>query len=202
MAFSTITEEKQAEMGVSGLADTPQLDTADMQAKFDELGNAAIDALQKLITELEAKTAAVSIGCAAPAGVPAAEENLQSVINAISRLATSASGSAHSHANKAVLDSISEIQKGKYDNLVTLLETITNLDVTTVVSSAASLPTSQAVVAYVTAFDIASKLLQKAYPVGSCYIGYSSPALFLGGSWIEVTDTGISSSYTVWKRIA
>lgn len=202
MAFTTITEEQQADMGVTGLPDTPQLDTADMQEKFDELGNAAIDWIQTHVTEIEAKAAAMSIGCAAPANVTVSEEKLQSVINAIARLAYNSSSSAHTHANKSVLDGISETLKGKYDNLATLIGSITAFDSTTLVSSELSIPSSAAVVAYVTAFDIAAKLLQKAYPVGSCYIGPVSPGSFLGGTWVEVTDTGISDSYTVWKRTA
>ena len=43
MAFTKITDEQQEAMGVTGLPDTPLLDTHDMQVKLDELDNAAID---------------------------------------------------------------------------------------------------------------------------------------------------------------
>ena len=202
MAFSTITEEQQESMGVTGLPDTPALDTHDMQAKFDELGNAAIDWLQAHVTELEASTAAASIGCEIPPDIPVSEKKIQNIIFAIARLAVSTNSSAHSHANKAVLDSISSDVKAKYDNLVSVLGDVTSFDSEVLVSSLLSVPSSYAVAAYVEAYDIAQKLLAKAYPVGSLYIGTTSPALFLGGTWTEASDTGISSSYTVWKRTA
>ena len=202
MAFTTITEEQQEAMGVTGLPDTPLLDTHDMQVKLDELGNAAIDWIQTFVQELEAPTAPLSIGCTPPAGVVAAENTLQSVLIAIARYAVNANEKAHSHTNKAVLDGISATLKGKYDNLANLIGNITAFDSEGLIPSTLSIPSSQAVALYVQAFDIAGKLLTKAYPVGSCYIGPSSPSTFLGGTWTEVTDTGLSSDYTVWKRIS
>lgn len=203
MAFSTITEEEQAAMGVTGLSDTPELDTAAMQAKFDELGNAAIDCIQKIVTELQAETAAASIGAAAPTGITVSTNTLQAILNAIAAVAKEAKDKEHSHANKEVIDALSEDQKSKYDALVTILGSITALDEATLISSKLSIPTSFAVATYVTAFDITEKILAKVFPVGSCYIGFTSPATFLTGStWTEVTDTGISDSYTVWKRTA
>lgn len=202
MAFSTITEDQQETMGVTGLPDTPRLDTHDMQAKIDELGNAAIDWIQKFVTEIEAATAAASIGCTVPPGISVTEAKLQNIITAIARLTVSNTEKSHSHVNKAVLDSITNNVKAAYDNLVSILGDVTGFDAETLIASALSIPSSQAVATYVEAYDIASKLLDKAYPVGSCYIGPSSPALFLGGTWVEVTDTGLSPDYTVWKRTA
>lgn len=203
MAFSTITEKEQAAMGVTGLADTPELDTAAMQEKFDELGNAAINCIQKIVTELEAETAAASIGAAAPTGITVSTNTLQAILNAIAAVAKEAKDKEHSHANKDVIDALSAEQKAKYDTLVTILGTITALDEETLISSKLSIPTSFAVATYVTAFDITEKILAKVFPVGSCYIGATSPATFLlGSTWTEVTDTGISDSYTVWKRTA
>lgn len=202
MAFTTITEDQQEAMGVTGLPDTPLLDTHDMQAKLDELGNAAIDWIQTFVEEIEAATAAASIGCTVPPGITVTEQKLQNIITAIARLAVSNNEKAHSHANKAVLDAITNTVKANYDNLVSVLGAVTGFDAETLIASALSIPSSQAVATYVEAYDIASKLLAKAYPVGSCYIGPSSPALFLGGTWTEVTDTGLSPDYTVWKRTA
>lgn len=202
MAFSTITEEQQENMGVTGLPDTPALDTHDMQAKFDELGNAAIDWIQRFVTELEAATAAASVGCAVPPGIAVTEQKLQNVIAAIARLAVSNDDKAHSHANKATLDSITDTVKAKYDIIASVFGNVTTFDSEVLVPTALSVPSSQAVATYVQAFNIATKLLAQAYPVGSCYIGTTSPALFLGGTWTEVTDTGISPNYTVWKRTA
>lgn len=202
MAFSTITEEQQDAMGVTGLADTPSLDTNAMQAKFDELGNAAIDWIQTFVTEIEAATAAASIGCTLPPNLPVTEPKLQNIITAIARLTVSNNEKSHNHSNKAALDAITDTVKAKYDNLVSILGDVTGFDAETLIASSLSIPSSQAVATYVEAYDIASKLLAKAYPVGSCYIGPSSPALFLGGTWTEVTDTGLSPDYTVWKRTA
>ena len=202
MSFTTITEEQQSNMGVSGLPDTPELDTSDMQAKFDELGNAAIDLLQTHITELEASNACTNIGCTAPADIAASEATVQSVLNAIARLAVSNHGSAHTHANKEVLDAITQAVKDTYDSIASVFGTVQTFDTDTLVSSALSVPSSKAVATYVTAFNIAQKLLVQVYPVGSIYIGSSSPAVFLGGTWVEVADTGLSSDYTTWKRTA
>ncbi len=200
MAFTTITDEAQEEMGVSGLPDTPELDTSDMQAKFDELGNAAIDWIQTHVTELEATTAAASIGCVIPTEVTASSTTIQAVINAIARLAVSNTSKAHAHSNKTVLDGISENVKASYDSLVSILGSITAIDSATLVPSATSLPSSQAVATYISAYDISEKLLDIAYPIGTCVISATSPGTTIGGTWTEVTDTGISSDYTVWKR--
>lgn len=202
MAFSTITEEQQAAKGVTNLPDTPSLDTHDMQAKFDELGNAAIDWIQTFVTEIEAATAAASIGCTVPPDIAVTEPKLQNIITAIARLTVSNNNKSHNHTNKAVLDAITDTVKAAYDSLASVLGNVTGFDSETLIASTLSVPSSQAVATYVEAYDIAAKLLAKAYPVGSCYIGSSSPALFLGGTWVEVTDTGLSLEYTVWKRTA
>lgn len=202
MAFTTITEEQQETMGVTGLPDTPLLGTHDMQAKFDELGNAAIDWIQKFVIELEAATAATSIGCTIPPGITVTEQKLQNVLSAIARLTVSNNEKAHTHTNKATLDSITNTVKSTYDAIASVFGNVKTFDSETLVPTVLSVPSSQAVATYVQAFDIATKLLTKAYPVGSCYIGTTSPSLFLGGTWTEVTDTGISPNYTVWKRTA
>jgi len=200
MSFTTITEDEQDEMGVTGLADTPALDTADMQAKFDELGNAAIDWIQTHVSELEASTAAASIGCAVPTGITASSTTVQAVIKAIAAIAVANNTNSHTHSNKSVLDAITETVKGTYDTLVSVLGTVTALDTSTLVSSQTSIPTSEAVATYLEAYDISEKLLDAAYPIGTCVIGATSPGTTMGGTWSEVTDTGISTDYTVWKR--
>lgn len=63
MAFTKITNVDTANKGVVGLPDTPGLSTAAMQAKFDELAtDVIIPKHNSLIDELEATTAAASIG--------------------------------------------------------------------------------------------------------------------------------------------
>lgn len=202
MAFSTITEEAQDAMGVTGLPDTPALDTHDIQVKFDELGNAAIDWIQTFIEELGQSSAAASIGCNIPPNISASEAKLQNVINAIARLTVSNNTASHTHANKAVLDTLTSDTKAGYDSIASIFSNIVSLDTETLVPSQTAVPSSYAVDNYIQAFDIAQKLLVQIYPVGSLHIGSTSPALFLGGTWTEVSDTGISSEYTVWKRTA
>jgi hypothetical protein len=202
MAFSTITPEQQAAIGVTGLPDTPELDTSAMQQKFDEKGDAAIDWIRTFVAELEADTAALDIGCSVPTGIQSSAAKLQSVINVIASLAKDASDKSHAHANKATLDAISSEVKSGYDALVSVLGTINALDTSELVPSETAIPTSYAVAQYILAVDISNKILQKVFPVGSVYIGPSSPATFVGGSWTQVNDVGISASYVAWKRTA
>lgn len=81
MAFDKITEEDLKDKGVRGLPDIPQLTTAEMQAKFEELETAVIiPKLNKLIDDLMAETAGESIGVTVPDGF-AAEKNIQSLLS-------------------------------------------------------------------------------------------------------------------------
>ena len=83
MAFDKITEEDLKDKGVRGLPDIPQLTTAEMQAKFEELETAVIiPKLNKLIDDLMAETAGESIGATVPDGF-ATEKNIQSILNEI-----------------------------------------------------------------------------------------------------------------------
>lgn len=69
MALTKITQEDTNNKGVIGLPDTPNLTTQAMQEKFDEL---ALDVIvpkhNGLIDELEAETAAASLGAVDPLG--------------------------------------------------------------------------------------------------------------------------------------
>lgn len=95
MAFTNITAEAVAGLGVTGLADTPELDTTAMQEKFDEYSWFLKDFINSHIEELEAKTASASLGAVIPTElediVPegateeqrAAYENIQTILNAL-----------------------------------------------------------------------------------------------------------------------
>ena len=76
MAFTKILDSDVADKGVIGLPDTPNLSTQAMQEKFDEI---ALDVLKPkhndLIDELEASTAAASIG-AKKNGEPTTVQNI------------------------------------------------------------------------------------------------------------------------------
>lgn len=66
MAFTTITDNELVNMGVTGLPDTPELTTEEMQAQFDEYPQFLKDKFKTHITELEANTAAADIGMEVP----------------------------------------------------------------------------------------------------------------------------------------
>lgn len=56
--FPTISDEERSSCGVSGLPDTPQLTTKELQEKFDSLGNLALDKLVAIIEILNSENAA------------------------------------------------------------------------------------------------------------------------------------------------
>ena len=66
MSFTNITPEELVDMGVTGLPDTPELSTEDMQAQFDEYSVFLKNKFKTHINELEANTAAADIGMEIP----------------------------------------------------------------------------------------------------------------------------------------
>lgn len=123
MAFTKITENDTINKGVMGLPDTPNLSTAAMQAKFEELSNdVIIPKFNNLVDELGAKSAAVNIGATIPSGINAESENVQAVLNGIAEKAhtheksdaelTDAVTKAHEHSNKSVIDKFTENESG------------------------------------------------------------------------------------------
>ena len=80
MAFTKITNSDLTNKGVIGLPDVPGLSTANMQNKLEETArDVIIPKHNGLIDELEASTAASSIGATAPTGLTGT--NVQSLIN-------------------------------------------------------------------------------------------------------------------------
>ena len=123
MAFTKITENDTINKGVIGLPDTPNLSTAAMQAKFEELSNdVIIPKFNNLVDELEAKSAAGNTGATIPSGINAVSENVQAVLNGIAEKAhtheksdaelTDAVTKAHEHSNKSVIDKFTENESG------------------------------------------------------------------------------------------
>lgn len=123
MAFTKITENDTINKGVIGLPDTPNLSTAAMQAKFEELSNdVIIPKFNNLVDELGAKSAAGNIGATIPSGINAESENVQAVLNVIAEKAhtheksdaelTDAVTKAHEHSNKSVIDKFTENESG------------------------------------------------------------------------------------------
>jgi len=83
MSFTNIEPDELVGLGVTGLADTPELSTEDMQAQFDEYPQFLKDKFITHITELEAKTAAANIGIEIPTSLSeeVTTEKVQDVVN-------------------------------------------------------------------------------------------------------------------------
>ena len=189
MAFSKITDEDRLGKGNVGQPDTPGLTTAEMQAVMDELPNLAIDKFNSHIDELEADTAATSIGATAPAGLTA-NNKLQSIINALYTMIKAVDTLKHSHANKSLLDSITDDVKGGYDRVASLFSGIQAIG-SSVTDSSSTLPTSAAVKTYADNLNVNAKAVNAVYPVGAVYTGTSNvnPSGILGtGTWTQIGD--------------
>lgn len=145
MSFSTLDRTNK---GVSGLPDTPNLSAEAMQAKFDELGITAIDGFNSHVAEIEAITAAASLGAAKPAGVPSTtSETVQAILNAIEAENILNTSSRHTHANKETLDAVTSAVKAGYDRVVSML-TNASIFSDTVSDDSKIIPSGKAIVAY------------------------------------------------------
>jgi len=190
MAFKKITDEDRAGLGNVGQPDTPGLTTAEMQAVMDSLPNLAIDKFNELVDALNATTAAVNMGAEVPSGI-SAQPNVQSILNAMVLNLALNTQARHTHANKAALDSISQDALNGYNRLALMLLPIESVEVA-ITDNGAAVPTSSAVVNYVTNFDMRAKVLAAAYPVGSVYSTTgTSPTTLFGGTW-NLLDTDAS----------
>ena len=82
MAFTTITDNELINMGVTGLPDTPELSTEEMQAQFDEYPQFLKDKFKTHIEEEEANTAAANIGAEIPEELDnVSTEKIQPILN-------------------------------------------------------------------------------------------------------------------------
>ena len=190
MAFKKITDEDRAGKGNVGQPDTPGLTTAEMQEQMDSLPNLAIDKFNELIDALNDTKAATSMGAEVPTGITA-QNNVQSILNAMVLNLSLNTANRHTHANKSALDSITQEALDDYNRLSILLTSILSLE-TAITDNDAALPTSGAVVDYVAAYDIRAKVLAAAYPVGSVYSTTgTSPTTLFGGTW-SLLDTDAS----------
>lgn len=197
MAFSKITDADRLGKGNVGQPDTPGLTTAEMQAVMDELPNLAIDKFNSHIDELEAATAATSIGATAPEGLTA-NNKLQSIINALHTMIKAVDTLKHSHANKSLLDAITEDVKGGYDRVAALFSGIQAIG-SSVTDSSSTLPTSAAVKTYADNLNVNAKAVNAVYPVGAVYTGTSNvnPSGILGvGTWTQI---GEPDEYGVYR---
>lgn len=190
MAFDKITDEDRSGKGNYGQPDTPELTTSDMQLQMDSLPNLAIDKFNDFIDVLNSNKAAKNIGAEVPTGIQA-QENVQSILNAMVLNVGLNTQNRHSHSNKAILDTITDEALDSYDRLVTLLDAILSIE-SSLTNNSAAIPTSAAVAAYVASYDIRTKVLNTAYPVGCVYSTTStSPTTLFGGTW-TLLDTDAS----------
>ncbi len=198
MALTHITDEARTGKGVTGLSDTPGLTTAVLQEKFDELGNLAIDGTNKALDELESKYGASNIGAIVPSGI-SASDNVQGILNAMAFTVNSMSSKSHQHANKAVLDGITQSLKDGYDKVSNTFSGADTFD-QTVEDSKTSVPSGAAIVSYLKGIDAKKIIVDIVYPVGSVYMSAMniSPSSVLGGTW-ETINPGIASVFA-WKR--
>ena len=199
MAFTKITDEDRSGKGNVGRSDTPQLSTYEMQTVLDELANLAIDGLNKHVSEEEANTGAINIGATVPTGFEASE-NVQSVLNSIAAKTRDTASDKHSHSNKDVLDKITESAVTNWDSVSTLFAAIKTIQ-TTLVSSTTAIPTSSAVVNYISNLNWKKIILDIVYPIGAVLFTTSTvdPADQIGGQWTRIEFSG---SVTAYKRIS
>lgn len=149
MAFTTITNADLVNKGVSGLADTPDMEASELKARFDSLANLAIDKIKIIVEELEAETASTSLGASVPSGLTSAK-NVQSIINALNIIVQQNAENRHNHGNLEVLDTITAEDKEAYDQTVLKFGDIQSVEMA-VHDSDTEIPTSGAVVDYVNA---------------------------------------------------
>jgi len=194
MAFNKITDLDRQGKGNVGLPDTPALTTTEMQEQMDSLANLMIDKFNEFIDALNAASAAYSVGASVPSGI-SAQANVQSILDAMVLNLNLNTNARHTHANKNALDSISDLTLAAYNRLVTLLSTIVSVE-NSVLNNNTSIPTGGAVIDYINNFDMRSKILAAAWPVGSVYSTRSnqSPTVTFGGNWnlIDTDSYGVS----------
>ena len=156
--FSQITEADLNNKGVSGLPDTPNLSTSDMQAKFDELSkDVIVPKFNNLVEELSAQSASENIGITPPEKFTG--DTIKALIYEIVEIVLSNQSKSHEHSNKGILDGITDQNLLDLDNLVNLFSGIST--VASVVSDSLSeIPNSHAIVEYMT--QLGSGDMQKA----------------------------------------
>ena len=188
MAFDKVTAADRANKGNVGLPDTPNMTANELQERMDSLPNLGIDKLNELIDALNAETAAGNVGMTIPSGVNATQPTVSAVINAIILDWSLNTANRHTHANKTTIDTITSTMLDNYSALVSLFTGILSI-ASSVTNDATALPTAKAVKDFVDAYDMKSKVLAAAYPVGVVYSTKgTAPGTLFGGTW-SVIDT-------------
>lgn len=115
MAFTKITQAEINKSGVSGLPNKPTMGAQKLKEAFDSPGKEVLyPAYNRLIDELQADTGASSLGMTVPEGIEA-PGNVQGVVSAIAAKVNGASGEAHTHPNKALLDTYTQTEEDLAD---------------------------------------------------------------------------------------
>lgn len=201
MAFTKITPEDRQGKGNVGQPDTPLLTTTEMQEQMDSLPNLAIDKFNAFIDEISETTAALNIGATPPDGI-SAQNNVESILNAIAAETATSLSLRHTHANKATLDAISPALLENISALLLLFVNINAIDVI-LSDSSTSIPTSQAVKNFVESYNYKNIIKNTIYPIGSCYqTTLVSPDTIFGtsGAW-QLLSTD-SNGVQTWRRIS
>lgn len=121
MAFTKLTNSDFTNKGVSSLPNQPKIGATALKAKFDELSTDVITpAFNNHIDELEATTAAESIGIVAPEG-RGTSENIQGVVDKISLDLSQLEGSFGSITEEIAeleeeIEAAGDMQKSVYDS--------------------------------------------------------------------------------------
>ena len=148
MAFKKIEEADLIGKLVSDLPDSPEITAGELKEHFDKLSKEAIiPHFNELVDDLHAESASGNIGMSVPEGIEA-EPNVGAVVGKVAEMAKENGAVKHSHENKSILDSITELVKEGYDRLVLLFQNIESIS-DTVSDDSAQLPTGKAIVAYV-----------------------------------------------------
>jgi hypothetical protein len=144
--FEEITQADLVNKGVEGLPDTPNLETAEMQRKFDEITKEVIvpkfnALIQKLNNDLGSDISMID-------PKDDTSKTLSALIGEIEEEVGLNTDDRHNHANKALLDSLTAILFEGYNRLVTMLAGVDS--VTDVVTNDTTvIPSGKAIVDFV-----------------------------------------------------
>lgn len=167
MAFTKITDADRLGKGNVGQPDTPLLTTTEMQEQMDSLANLAIDKFNNHIDEISSQLGANNVGMEVPDGITALP-SVGSILDAVASEMALAIRDRHIHNNKSVLDTLTTDYMASINTIVVLLSSITNID-SVLENDNAHIPTSAAVVNYITNYNYKSIIKNALYPLGSVY---------------------------------
>ena len=167
MAFTKITPEDRQGKGNVGQPDTPLLTTTEMQEQMDSLANLAIDKFNNHIDEISSQLGANNVGMEVPDGITALP-SVGSILDAVASEMALAIRDRHIHNNKSVLDTLTADYMASINTIVIMLSGIVAVE-STLTDDNTHIPTSAAVVNYITNYNYKSIIKNALYPLGSVY---------------------------------